>query len=322
MERIRARDVEPFNFEEADFSAELWFGEGFTSYLDDVILRRAELTPLASTLASFASTINAVTLSPGRRIRSAADMSQLAPFVDAAASIDRTNWDNTFISYYTYGAALGLAVDLALRDLSASQRTLDTYMQALWSRYGRPGQKAPGMVASPYTMGDLRTVLAELTTKQFADNFFDQYVQGHDVVDYVPLLRNAGFIVRKRDPGKAFLLAPGLNFQGGGGARVTSPVLYDTALYKAGVDRDDLIVSIDGVAVTSEAAYHDVLAKHKPGAQVALHYVRRSGETVKTTLTLEEDPRIEVVPVEQTGGALTAEQKQFRDRWLGSRVSP
>jgi predicted metalloprotease with PDZ domain len=322
MERIRARDVEPFDFEAADVSAELWFGEGFTSYYDDLILRRASLTPLENTLASLAGTINAVTLSPGRRIRSAAEMSQLAPFVDAASSIDRTNWDNTFISYYTWGAALGLALDLSLRDQSNAQRSLDTYMQTLWSRYGRPGQKVAGMVASTYNMGDLRTALAELTTRQFANEFFDKYIEGREVADYEPLLRQAGLLIRKRNVGRAFLIAPGMNFQGGGGARVAGAVLYDTALYKAGVDRDDLIVSIDGVNVTSQDAYEQVLSRHQPGAQVPLHYVRRSGETVKTTLTLEADPRVEVVPVEQAGGTLTAEQKEFRERWLGSKVAP
>ena len=41
--------------------------------------------------------------------------------------------------------------------------------------------------------------------------------------------------------------------------------------------------------------------------------MRRSGETVNATLALEEDPRFEIVPVEQAGGTLTAAQKQFRD---------
>jgi predicted metalloprotease with PDZ domain len=86
VERIRARDLEPFNFEDADVSAELWFGEGFTSYYDDLIMQRSGLAPLEATLASYAGIINAVALSPGRQFRSAADMSQLAPFVDAAAA--------------------------------------------------------------------------------------------------------------------------------------------------------------------------------------------------------------------------------------------
>ena len=39
---------------------------------------------------------------------------------------------------------------------------------------------------------------------------------------------------------------------------------------------------------------------------------------MNATLALEEDPRIEVVPVEKTGGTLTDEQRRFRESWLGS----
>jgi hypothetical protein len=42
-------------------------------------------------------------------------MSMQAPFVDAAQSIDPQNRQNTFISYYTWGAAIGLGLDLTLR---------------------------------------------------------------------------------------------------------------------------------------------------------------------------------------------------------------
>ena len=38
-----------------------------------------------------------------------------APFVDAAVSVDATNRENTFLSYYTYGEFLALALDLTLR---------------------------------------------------------------------------------------------------------------------------------------------------------------------------------------------------------------
>ena len=92
------------------------------------------------------------------------------PPVGTLAAIDRTSWDNTFISYYTFGAALGLSLDLSLRELSNGRTTLDTYMQAMWTRFGRPGQKTPGMVATPYTIADLQTVLAEVSgDKRFAE---------------------------------------------------------------------------------------------------------------------------------------------------------
>ena len=319
MERIRARDLEPFNFEEADVSGELWLGEGFTSYYDDLITRRANLVPLDQTLGSFAGGINAVTLSPARKLRTAEDMSRLAPFVDSAAAIDRTFWDNTFISYYTYGAALGLALDLSLRERSNGQTSLDTYMRALWARHGRPGQKEPGMVATPYTMDDLKNVLAEVSgDRAFAMAFFSNYVQGHEAADYGALLARAGLTLRKRNPGTATLGSTALTFSGGG-ARVEGAVIIDSPLYKAGIDRDDLIVSIAGTPVTTQDTINQLLSQQQPGAKLPIRFVRRSGETVNGTIVPEEDESIEIVPVEQAGGTLTDAQKRFRADWLGSR---
>jgi predicted metalloprotease with PDZ domain len=195
-------------------------------------------------------------------------------------------------------------------------------MQALWARHGRPGQKEPGLVATPYTMIDLQQVLGEVSgDKAFAEAFFSRYVRGHDVLDYAPLLARAGLMLRPQAPGAAYFRgALELSFDAGG-ARVTTPAIFDSALYRSGVERDDLIVSIDGIALDSREALQRVLGKHKPGDQVPMRYVRRSGEPVNTTLTLQADLRKEIVTIESTGGTLTGEQKRFREAWLGSRVA-
>jgi predicted metalloprotease with PDZ domain len=319
MERIRSKDLEPFNFEEADISGELWLGEGFTSYYDGLVRQRAGLSTLDATLANWAGVINTVALSPGRAIRSAEDMSRLAPFVDAAAAIDRTNWDNTFISYYTFGEAIGLGLDLTLRSRSNGQVTLDTYMRALWAKHGRPGQKVPGIVATPYAMDDLKAVLAEVSgDRAFADDYFSRFIQGYDVVDYAALLSRAGLVMRRRG---------GPNIVGGNvtvsaaGARVVAATQVDSPLYKSGIDRDDLIVSIDGTPLTSADAVTQVLRRHKAGDQIPVRFVRRSGEPVDSTLTLVEDPRVEVLTLEQAGETPTAAQKKFRDDWLSSKAA-
>lgn len=46
MERIRAAALEPFDFDDTVMSAELWFGESFTSYYDDLVMVRAGLISL------------------------------------------------------------------------------------------------------------------------------------------------------------------------------------------------------------------------------------------------------------------------------------
>ena len=54
MERIRSNGVEPFDFEEADMSDDLWLGEGFTNYFDGLIQERAGLTSLDGFAAELA----------------------------------------------------------------------------------------------------------------------------------------------------------------------------------------------------------------------------------------------------------------------------
>ncbi len=319
MERIRSRDVEPFDFEDTNMSGELWFGEGFTSYFDTIITHRAGLDSLADTLDNLANFVNAVTLSPGRRFRTAEQMSQLAPFVDAAVSIDRTAWGNTFISYYTWGAAAGLGLDLSLRDLTNGKTGLDDYMRLMWTSYGVPGMKAaPGFVAKPYGMEDLQGRLAQLSgDAAFAREFFAQYIQGHDVPDYGRLLGRMGLLMRKKAAGKAWLGSATMQYANGG-LRV-GLVPFDSPLYKAGLAQDDQIVAIAGVEVISVQAVQAVLARHKPGEKLALRFVRRSGETVNGGVVLEEDPRIEIVAAETTGAAVTPEQRRLRTEWLAPR---
>ena len=318
MERIRSKGIEPFDFEEADMSDDLWLGEGFTNYFDGLILERAGLMTFDRFMGELGGIINDVTLSPGRKFRSPIDMSRLAPFVDAAVSVDRTAWQNTFISYYTYGSAVGFGLDLELRARTNGKVTGDDYMRALWTAFGKPGQKEPGKVATPYTIDGLKETLAKVSgDRAFANEFFTKYVEGRELPDYQRLLARAGLVVRKQAAGKAF--AGQVNLQPGGSAlRVGSQVPFDSPLYKAGLAQDDQLASLDGTELASTAAFEATLARNKPGATVAMRYIRRDGEVVNTTVTLEEDPRVEIVPIEKTGGTLTDDQRRMRELWLNS----
>ena len=319
MERLRSSGIEPFDFEQADMSDDLWLGEGFTSYFDSLILHRAGLLPLEGLLGELAGSINAVTLGPGRQFRSAVDMSRMAPFVDAAAAIDRTAFPNVFISYYTYGSVIGLGLDLSLRDRSSAQATGDQFMKALWAQFGRPGQKTPGKVSTPYTIDGLKESLAKVAgDRGFANDFFSKYVEGREIVDYGKLLSRAGLVLRKRAAGKAFVGQVTLQ-SGGSALRVQGLVPWESPLYKAGVAQDDQLAKLGGIDLTSMATFEEALAKQQTGVAVPLRYVRRSGEVVNGSITLDEDPRIEIVTLESTGGTLTDDQRRFRESWLNSQ---
>jgi predicted metalloprotease with PDZ domain len=319
VERIRPRSLEPFDFERANMSSELWLAEGFTSYYAPLVMQRAGLTALPDFVSDLGGVVNAVIAGAGRQFHSAAQMSEMAPFVDAATAIDRTSFDNTYISYYTWGAAIGLALDLSLRDRSDGRVTLDTFMRALWDRHGRPGGRRAGGVDHPYTMADVRAALASVSgDAAFARQFFDRYVEGREVADYERLLARAGIVLKRVAPGQATAGAFRLQ-DGPGGPRVASHVPFESPAWRAGLDRDDVIVSMGGTKVANAAEVSRAIQSRKPGDSLALTFLRR-GAPVAATLTLIEDPRVHAVTAEEAGMALSDSQRSFRDLWLSSRA--
>src|SRR4029079_11068341 len=196
-----------------------------------------QIVDVSSAARTFTGLIESVADSPGHLVRSAEEMSRMAPFIDGGRAIDRTNWSTTVISYYPYGGAIALALDLTLRDRTDSRLSLDDFMQAMWRQYGKPGGSREGYVDHPYTIADAEATLAEVSgDRAFAHDFFARYIQGHDVADYGRLLARAGFAVRKRNPGRAWL--GDLRLEASGGAsRVATLVAPTWPLYAAGIDQ-------------------------------------------------------------------------------------
>lgn len=308
VERLRPKTLEPFNFEHANISDELWLAEGFTQYYGALLLTRAGFKDVDNAAQTFNGLVNAVLNAPGSKNFSPIEASRYAVFADAGVAIDQTNKGNIFTSYYTYGAATALALDLRLR--SEFKLTLDDYMRALWKTYGK--------TEIPYTIPDLEKTLATLTKNPaFAQDFFVKYIYGTQKNDYAKLLLNAGFVLRKAFPGQAYTGFGRLRFEDG---KVLLPqTIQGTPAYLAGLDVDDTILDIDGVTMKDIAAINTLTAAHQPGDMVVIHYLYR-GENKTTTLTFVENPGLEIVSIEKTGGTLTPAMQLFRDQWLNSQV--
>ncbi|MCZ4243297.1 M61 family metallopeptidase [Pedobacter punctiformis] len=308
VERLRPKTLEPFNFEHSNVSDELWLAEGFTQYYGNLLLTRAGLKTTDNAVQTFNGLINAVLNSAGAKNFSPIEASRYAVFADAGVAIDQTNKVNIFTSYYTYGAATALALDLRLR--TEFKLTLDDYMRALWKAYGKP--------EIAYTVPDLEKTLASITKNPaFAADFFKRYIYGKEKNNYEKLLLNAGFILRKANPGKAYAGFGRVNFNN---EKVSlSQTMMGTPAYDAGLDIDDIILSMDGTEVKDIAALNKITENHKPGDVVTINYSYRGAQKT-TRLTFAEDPALEIVSIEKTGGVLTPEMQKFRDNWLNSQI--
>ena len=179
VKRLRPAAFAEFDYSQENYTHQLWFFEGFTSYYDDLLLRRAGLIDDATYLRLLNKTINQVQQTPGRLVQTVAQSS-----FDAWVKYYRQdeNTPNATVSYYTKGALVALCLDLTLR--RDGHTTLDVVMRTLFLR----------CKGGPMREQDLREVLQALAGRSF-DAELDQWVHSTDELPLQALLEHHGVAV-------------------------------------------------------------------------------------------------------------------------------
>ena len=166
VKRLKPREFLHYNYAQENYTQMLWFFEGFTSYYDDLILRRAGLIDNAQYLRLLAKAATQVQQTPGRKLQSVAQSS-----MDAWVKYYRQdeNIPNATVSYYTKGALVALCFDLSLRrgqqEGGAKQKitSLDEVMRWLWKN-ANATQTGQGGI----TEADFAAALRELSGRSYA----------------------------------------------------------------------------------------------------------------------------------------------------------
>lgn len=302
VERIRPKSLEPFNFEKSNMSEALWVAEGFTQYYGSLIQMRAGLLSEAGFLINMSGLVNAKVNTPGAQLYTPVENSERAVFVDAGVSIDQTNYPNMFTSYYVYGGALALALDLELR--SRFHKSMDDVMKELWRKQGKP--------EVPYTLPDVQNALALASDVNYAADFFKKYVYGHEAIDYKQLISSAGYTLSPIAAGKAWLGQTTFDITDNG-LTVSKNTVLNTPLYKAGVDAGDVVLEMDGKKLKEVGNIDEIISKHKPEDKITLMYSHRQNP-VNTTLTLTENPFLKIDKESNS----SEDHQKFKRQWLGN----
>jgi predicted metalloprotease with PDZ domain len=152
VKRLRPSEFARYDYTRENYTELLWFFEGFTSYYDDLLVRRAGLMDDGTYLKLLNKTLNQLQQTPGRKLQTVAQASY-----DAWVKYYRVdeNTPNATVSYYGKGAMVALCIDLTLR--AESKHTLDDVMRALWVR----------CQAGPMREDDLLAVLHELSGRRW-----------------------------------------------------------------------------------------------------------------------------------------------------------
>ncbi|WP_165750048.1 M61 family metallopeptidase [Cellulophaga sp. Z1A5H] len=302
VERIRPESLEPFNFEEANMSGELWFAEGFTSYYTNLILCRTALITNQEYVEGLAGTFNYVWNSPARAFFNPIEMSYQAPFVDAATSVDPVNRENTFISYYSYGSILGLALDLSLREKGLN---LDDFMKLIWTTYGKN--------EIPYTIENLNESLNTYAGKAFGDDFFNSYIYKSGMPDYTALLATVG-VGLKQDtqiPDFGATVAINTKMQG----EIKRNTTIGSPAYLGGLDKGDFITQVNGQALPSTTSFEDYIKTFEIGTELKIDFLRNAVPQ-KTIVKIASSQTYRIELMEKQGKKPSKKILKNRAAWL------
>jgi len=177
VKRLRPAGLGPWDFTRPVVTRGLWIAEGFTNYYGTLHEHRAGLLDEERLYGRLAETVTRVENHPGNALMSAEEASLLASFLDRASHDQRTNLENTSVSYYPKGETLGLALDLLIRARTRGRSSLDEVMRRAYRKfYLESPNDSYYLRGRGYTLEEFFAHIKEVTGEDF-DFFLERHVR-------------------------------------------------------------------------------------------------------------------------------------------------
>lgn len=257
VKRIRPFALGPFDYDHENYTHLLWVMEGFTSYYDELLLKRAGFHDQEAYLRALNGAINSMENRPGTKVQSMA-----ASSFDAWIKAYRPNENsvNTEISYYTKGQVLGALLDMFIIASTDGEKKLDDLMKYLYNEYYKKQKRG---------FTDMEFVKAtSLIAGMNMSDFFEKYVNDVTPIDYAFFLSPLGMEMKKTKAGDEIEMGMRLNSN-----MTIREVITGGSAYESGLNVNDEIISIDGYRV-NYSGFTKMINMKKPG-DVAIFLISR-----------------------------------------------
>jgi predicted metalloprotease with PDZ domain len=235
VKRIRPIELGPFNYDEENYTSLLWVMEGFTSYYDELILRRTGFYSEETFLAKLQSSINYVEGTAGSRVQPVAHAS-----FDAWVKAYRPNENssNTSMTYYSRGSVLASVIDAMIVAESDGKKCLDHFMQQLYKTYYEGLKRG-------FSEAEFKQELAKFMGKNM-DEFFLKYVDGTEIIPYKEFYAPVGLSVQDVSTNNPSF---GASFREEGGKVMVKSVRFGSSAEEAGISVGDEIIGCNAYRV-------------------------------------------------------------------------
>jgi predicted metalloprotease with PDZ domain len=297
VKRIRPQSLEPIDYQRAMDTRALWFSEGVTSTVGDMLLARAGIIGERQYIDRVASEVSELQSRPAHSWQSVEESSLDAWFEGNA--FYRT--PERSISYYNKGEVVGVLLDLRIRKLTDDRKSLRDLFRWMNETYAKKGL--------PFPDSDGVQQAAETVTGQSFAEFFQSYVAGVRELPYSELFQFVGLqvaetTVRLSSPG----FTTSTNFAG---QPEVATVDANSEAQRAGVNVGDRVIEINGKP--TDTGLDDQLSRMREGTSVRFKLANARGQrTVKLKLSARSQQAFILHDVAN----ITPEQRAHRQAWI------
>jgi predicted metalloprotease with PDZ domain len=295
VKRLRPIALGPFDYDNENYTTNLWIAEGFTAYYQNIILRYADLSNTETFLGDMAGDINTVENQPGAKVQPLSESS-----FDAWIKSYRPNENsyNTGISYYDKGAVIGMLLDLEIINSTNGKNSLNDVMKYMYDTYYKTKKRG-------YTDAEFKAGFEKFAGKKL-DDFYAKYINGLDAINYDKYLGYAGY---KLSDELASTNEPTLGVFTNQRNIITT-VIRDGAGWVDGLNVGDQITAVDDTPVTDLNA---VIKGKKVGDKIVVT-VTRDAQAFKIPVTLQRNNTFKYTITEVPNA--TPQQLAVRKKWL------
>jgi predicted metalloprotease with PDZ domain len=301
VKRMRPIALGPFDYDNENYTTNLWVAEGFTSYYENKLVLRAGFIDPKTFVDGLVAAVANVSNTPGAKVQSAAESSYDA-WIKGYRPNENSN--NTGVSYYSKGEVIGLLMDLEIAQATKGTKSLDDVMKAMYLQ-GKTLKRG-------YTDAEFKAMVEKISGKSFTD-FWAKYVNGTHPVEYDKYFGYAGISIRNLNEGNSIPYI-GVASKKTEGRIIISAISRNSAAWVDGLNVNDEVISVDGVGVEAALERMPVITSKKPGDVVTVK-VLRDGIEKDIRITLKASPNIKLAAEIQRNAPES--QVLVRKAWMG-----
>ncbi len=301
IKRLRPEALGPFNYDEENYTTNLWIGEGFTAYYDNLLVYRAGANTQSGYLQALAGDISAVENRAGNQVQSLSESS-----FDAWIKYYRQdeNSINSLVSYYNKGALMAALTDLKILEATEGRKGLDDVMREAYSTFFKKRDKG-------YTDSEFKALAERVGGVKLDDIWV--LVNEPGTPDYNRYLAYAGLGLMNLNEGSE-LPDLGLRTSGADGKVMVQSVIRGGSGWDAGINVKDELIAMNGNRLDAAGKEMDRIVNSSEVGDKLDVLIARDGllKSIPLMLKANKTGRYLISPLDDE----TAEQQVIRDAWL------